>query len=49
MTRPAEPTPPASPSTLTITRPDDWHLHVRDGAALAGRACRIRRASSAAR
>ena len=26
MTRPAD--------TLTITRPDDWHLHVRDGAAL---------------
>lgn len=25
----------ASPlSTLTLTRPDDWHLHVRDGAAL---------------
>src|SRR4051812_14289706 len=23
------------PTTLTITRPDDWHLHVRDGAALA--------------
>jgi dihydroorotase len=23
-----------SPTTLTITRPDDWHLHVRDGAAL---------------
>lgn len=22
-------------NTLTITRPDDWHLHVRDGAALA--------------
>ncbi|MBT9525954.1 MAG: dihydroorotase [Rhizobacter sp.] len=22
-------------TTLTITRPDDWHLHVRDGAALA--------------
>ena len=21
-------------STLTITRPDDWHLHVRDGEAL---------------
>ncbi|MGB5259038.1 MAG: dihydroorotase [Gammaproteobacteria bacterium] len=21
---------------LTLTRPDDWHLHVRDGAALAG-------------
>ncbi len=23
------------PQTLTITRPDDWHLHVRDGAAMA--------------
>jgi dihydroorotase len=23
-----------APHTLTITRPDDWHLHVRDGAAL---------------
>jgi len=23
------------PDTLTITRPDDWHVHVRDGAALA--------------
>ncbi len=22
-------------STLTITRPDDWHIHLRDGAALA--------------
>jgi len=22
------------PETLTITRPDDWHLHLRDGAAL---------------
>jgi dihydroorotase len=22
-------------STLTITRPDDWHLHLRDGPALA--------------
>ena len=21
----------AAPDTLTITRPDDWHLHVRDG------------------
>ena len=21
-------------NTLTLTRPDDWHLHVRDGAAL---------------
>jgi dihydroorotase len=20
---------------LTLTRPDDWHLHLRDGAALA--------------
>ena len=25
----------AVPATLTITRPDDWHLHLRDGAALA--------------
>ena len=24
-----------APQALTITRPDDWHLHVRDGAALA--------------
>ncbi|MEW6705112.1 MAG: dihydroorotase [Pseudomonadota bacterium] len=24
-----------APTTLTITRPDDWHLHLRDGAALA--------------
>ncbi|HSN33798.1 MAG TPA: dihydroorotase [Ideonella sp.] len=23
------------PSTLSLTRPDDWHLHLRDGAALA--------------
>lgn len=23
-----------SPTTLTITRPDDWHLHVRDGDAM---------------
>jgi dihydroorotase len=23
-----------SPQTFSITRPDDWHLHVRDGAAL---------------
>ena len=22
------------PDSLTFTRPDDWHLHVRDGAAL---------------
>ncbi|MEO8249568.1 MAG: dihydroorotase [Burkholderiales bacterium] len=26
---------PTSSSSLTITRPDDWHLHLRDGAALA--------------
>ena len=25
----------ADPVTLTLTRPDDWHLHLRDGAALA--------------
>src|SRR5690606_13537722 len=24
----------AHAQTLTITRPDDWHLHLRDGAAL---------------
>ncbi len=24
-----------TPTTLTITRPDDWHLHLRDGAAMA--------------
>jgi dihydroorotase len=24
-----------TPHTLTITRPDDWHLHLRDGAAMA--------------
>jgi dihydroorotase len=24
----------AAPSELVITRPDDWHLHVRDGAGL---------------
>jgi dihydroorotase len=24
-----------TPDTITITRPDDWHLHLRDGAALA--------------
>src|SRR4249919_219993 len=23
------------PDTLTITRPDDWHVHLRDGAAMA--------------
>jgi dihydroorotase len=25
----------AAPDTLTLRRPDDWHLHLRDGAALA--------------
>jgi dihydroorotase len=25
----------AAPQSLTITRPDDWHLHLRDGAAMA--------------
>lgn len=29
------PAPNTPLSHLTITRPDDWHLHVRDGAALA--------------
>jgi len=24
----------ASPATLSLIRPDDWHLHVRDGVAL---------------
>ena len=26
---------PAMPQTLTIPRPDDWHLHLRDNAAIA--------------
>ncbi len=26
---------PSTASRLTITRPDDWHLHLRDGAAMA--------------
>jgi dihydroorotase len=25
----------SAPNTLTLIRPDDWHLHVRDGAAMA--------------
>jgi dihydroorotase len=25
----------ANPQSITLTRPDDWHLHLRDGAALA--------------
>jgi dihydroorotase len=24
-----------TPHTLTLIRPDDWHLHLRDGAAMA--------------
>jgi len=35
MTIPAMTTSPAPVPTLTLTRPDDWHLHVRDGDALA--------------
>jgi len=27
-------TSPNTPPTLTLARPDDWHLHLRDGAAL---------------
>ena len=27
--------PNTSPDSVTITRPDDWHLHLRDGAAMA--------------
>jgi len=27
-------TPTNTPATLTLRRPDDWHLHLRDGAAL---------------
>ena len=25
----------ANPTTITIRRPDDWHLHLRDGVMLA--------------
>jgi dihydroorotase len=25
----------SAPQQLTITRPDDWHLHLRDGQVLA--------------
>lgn len=28
-------TQPNSPSSITLTRPDDWHLHLRDGAVMA--------------
>ncbi|GGI21111.1 dihydroorotase [Oxalicibacterium faecigallinarum] len=34
-THSASDTASKQPSQLTITRPDDWHLHLRDGAALA--------------
>ena len=34
MTASNTPTLAPSPDTLTLTRPDDWHLHVRDGEAL---------------
>jgi dihydroorotase len=27
--------PKTDPQSITITRPDDWHLHLRDGAAMA--------------
>jgi len=29
------PLPPAPPPSLAIARPDDWHLHLRDGPAMA--------------
>ena len=32
MTTPGEPMSPTGP--LTIRRPDDWHVHLRDGAVL---------------
>ena len=28
-------TPPTDRSRITITQPDDWHLHLRDGEAMA--------------
>ncbi len=30
------PMPPPLAQTLTLARPDDWHLHLRDGPAMAG-------------
>jgi len=30
------PTPTLAAQTLTLARPDDWHLHLRDGPAMAG-------------
>ena len=37
----------ASPTTLTLRRPDDWHLHLRDGALL--EACAVHTARQFAR
>jgi dihydroorotase len=34
-TEPAAPTAPATGTGLVIRRPDDWHVHLRDGAMLA--------------
>ena len=34
-TIPAMTDPANAPQSLTFTRPDDWHLHLRDGAAMA--------------
>ncbi|MDR3087155.1 MAG: dihydroorotase [Azoarcus sp.] len=34
MRKAAQSPPPAPPSTLSLIRPDDWHLHTRDGEAL---------------
>jgi dihydroorotase len=34
MTAPASTSTAPTPASLTITRPDDWHLHLRDGVAL---------------
>jgi dihydroorotase len=31
---PVQTSPPNTMQEITLTRPDDWHLHVRDGAAL---------------
>jgi dihydroorotase len=33
---PVPPHAPAAPRRLSLRRPDDWHVHLRDGAALAG-------------
>ena len=31
----SSPATTSQPSSITLTRPDDWHLHLRDGATLA--------------